>query len=193
MNDDMELLVQRDGDEVELLAPAPGLFTLALPKGALLYAGATAGVLRVLEREHVLRVPDGVHGRVSSARPERVQQPVGHRERLYRLAALDAEGFSAALASGAAAAGNADGLVLRSPQSGRFYHRPAPGDPAFAEVGAELSAGDPVGLLEVMKTFSHVPYRAQDGLPQRARVVRLVAGDGAEVRRGDVLLEVEPA
>jgi len=193
MKRSMELIVRRDGDEVELLVPAPGLFTLALDKGALLYAGAPAGVLRVLEREHALHVPDGVHGRVVSARPDRVQQPVGHGERLYRLAPLSAEGFGSALADTGDAAADADGLVLRSPQSGRFYHRPAPGDPAFAEAGSELTAGDPVGLIEVMKTFSHVPYRAQDGLPQRARVVRLIAGDGAEVRRGDPLLEVEPA
>jgi acetyl-CoA carboxylase biotin carboxyl carrier protein len=193
MKDGMELIVRRDGDEVELLAPAPGLFTLALDAGALLYAGAPAGVLRVLEREHTLQVPDGVHGRVVSARPDRVQQPVGHGERLYRLAPLSDEGFGSALAEAGDAAGGAEGLVLLSPQSGRFYHRPAPGDPAFAEAGTELAAGDPVGLIEVMKTFSHVPYRAQDGLPQRARVVRLIAGDGADVRRGDALLEVEPA
>jgi biotin carboxyl carrier protein len=192
MNSSMELIVRRVGDEVELLAPAPGLFTLALDKGALLYSGALAGVLRVLEREHELRVPGGVHGRVVSARPDRVQQPVGHGECLYRLAPLAAEGFEAILKAPDART-EAGGLVLRSPQSGRFYHRPAPGDAAFAEAGTELSAGDPVGLIEVMKTFSHVPYRAQDGLPQRARVVRLIAGDGAEVRRGDALLEVEPA
>ncbi|MCA8980650.1 MAG: hypothetical protein H6831_10285 [Planctomycetes bacterium] len=193
MNDELELSVRRDGDELELLAPAPGAFTLALEEGALLFAGATAGVLRVLERDHVLRVPAGVHGRVTNARPERVHEPVGHGALLYRLAPLDAAGLTSAPVGGAAAAEGTSGLVLRSPQSGRFYHRPAPGDPAFAEAGTELSVGDPVGLLEVMKTFSHVPYRAQDGLPQRARVVRLLAGDGAEVRRGDVLLEVEPA
>lgn len=193
MTSDLELIVRMDGDAVELLAPAPGLFTLALQSGALLYAGAAVGVLRVLEREHTLRVPSSVHGRVVSTRPDRVQHPVGYRDCLYRLAALDSEGFGSVVTGRISSAGSSAGLVLRSPQSGRFYHRSAPGEPVLAQVGSELSVGDPVGLIEVMKTFSHVAYRAQDGLPQRARVTRMLAGDGAEVRRGDALLEVEPA
>jgi biotin carboxyl carrier protein len=57
--------------------------------------------------------------------------------------------------------------------------------------GAEIADGTPVGLIEVMKTFNHVVYRSSAGLPPRARVKRLVAGDGADVRQGDVLIELE--
>ncbi|MEZ5974739.1 MAG: biotin/lipoyl-containing protein [Planctomycetota bacterium] len=84
-------------------------------------------------------------------------------------------------------------MILRSPQSGRFYHRPSPGEAAFAEVGTVLEAGQPVGLIEVMKTFAHVPYASKGGLPARARVVRVLAGDGADVDSGTPLFEVEPA
>ena len=56
-----------------------------------------------------------------------------------------------------------------------------------------MSPGTPIGLVEVMKTFARIPYAAQGGLPERARVVRLIAGDGDEIQRGDPLLEVEPA
>jgi biotin carboxyl carrier protein len=47
-------------------------------------------------------------------------------------------------------------------------------------------------MIEVMKTFAHVPYRAAGSLPKRAKVLRLIAGDGADVKQGDPLLEVEP-
>jgi len=49
-----------------------------------------------------------------------------------------------------------------------------------------------VGLIEVMKTFTHVPYHATGGLPARARVVRWIVGESADVSEGDPLLEVEP-
>jgi hypothetical protein len=59
-----------------------------------------------------------------------------------------------------------------------------------------------------MKTFSHVPYLssgglssgglsstglASGGLPKRARIVRMIAGDGEDVKQGAPLCEVEPA
>jgi hypothetical protein len=44
-----------------------------------------------------------------------------------------------------------------------------------------------------MKTFGHVPYRAAGGLPKRAKLVRYLVDEGAEVRDGQALIEVEPA
>jgi biotin carboxyl carrier protein len=57
----------------------------------------------------------------------------------------------------------------------------------------ELAVGDPIGLIEVMKTFGRVLYQPDDTLLTRARVVRVLAADGAEVNPGDALLEIEPA
>jgi len=92
-----------------------------------------------------------------------------------------------------AAGRDEDGLVLRSPQAGRFYHRASPAEAPFVTVGAVIEEGRSIGLIEVMKTFSHVPYRSAGRLPSRARVVRFLAGDGADVKPGDGLIEVEPA
>ena len=44
-----------------------------------------------------------------------------------------------------------------------------------------------------MKTFSTVPYRAEGGLPARAKVVRWLANDGDDVEPGGGILVVEPA
>jgi len=43
-----------------------------------------------------------------------------------------------------------------------------------------------------MKTFTQLVYRAENGLPPRARVTRVVVPDGGEVKDGGVLLELEP-
>jgi acetyl-CoA carboxylase biotin carboxyl carrier protein len=76
--------------------------------------------------------------------------------------------------------------------SGRFYLRPAPDKPAFAEVGATLTRGQTVCLLEVMKTFNRLALSGDD-LPERVKVVAVVPADGEDISRGDVLLRLEPA
>lgn len=182
------LIARRDGDTWRLLAPDAGLFTCARERGTALAPGQDAGALLRLGTAARLVVPEGVRGVVSSARPERVHAPVGHSDVLYELTELaGADPGQAVEASG----GKGGALVLPSPQSGRFYHRSAPGAAPFVQAGDALEAGTPVGLIEVMKTFSYVPYRPGDGLPARAGVVRMIAGDGADVRAGDPLVEIE--
>lgn len=186
----IDLLVRRDGERVQLLSPEVGLFTRAREAGSALTPGEDAGSLLALGRARTLRVPAGVHGIVAGARPERVHAPVGHGSVLYELRPLEGAAVEDAAAAEELAT---DGLVLRSPQAGRFYRRPAPDQPDFVSPGATLEEGQPVGLIEVMKTFTHVPYRANGGLPPRARVVRVLVEDSADVAEGDPLLEVEPA
>jgi acetyl-CoA carboxylase biotin carboxyl carrier protein len=188
----IELLSSREGDRMLLRSPDVGWFTDAQPTGVVLSAGQRAGELLALGRAHALIVPAGVRGVVRSQAPERVRMPVGYGDVLYELAPLEASGAATERASKAKpAAKRESALVVRSPQSGRYYRRPAPGAPEFVSIGAEIEDGTPVGLIEVMKTFNHVVYRSGAGLPPRARVKQLVAADGADVRQGDALIELE--
>ncbi len=183
------LVVDRDGLTC-LASPEVGRFTCAVRRGAILAPGETAGFLAQLGRTFELVVPEGAHGVIENDVPDLVLAPVGYGDVLYRLAPLThASRTTQDGAQVEAAHGNE--LVLRAPQSGRFYHRPAPGEPPFVSAGDAVVEGRPVGLLEVMKTFSHVHYKAAGGLPARARVVRWRAKDGADVKAGDALLEVE--
>ena len=59
--------------------------------------------------------------------------------------------------------------------------------------GDLLSEGHTLGLIEVMKTFTHLHYAPNDALPASAKVVRMLAEDGDEVSEGDPLIEVAPA
>ena len=190
MQSKTQLLLHKNGDKNELRAPEVGLFTCALAPGSLVGPGQVAGVILTLGKPTTLVVPDGVSGRITSPLRDRVQAPVGYGETLYELAPV---GESEAGESAGEQAQQDSGLILRSSQAGRFYHRAAPDDAAYVEVGGELQEGQVVGLVEIMKTFSQVQYSAQGGLPARARVVRFIAGDGVEVRQGDALIEVEPA
>ena len=188
----LPLRLRRDGARTLLCAPDVGIFTLALPVGTRVAEGEDAGVLTRLGRSIRLSIPDGVRGRVSNSAPERVHAPVEFDEVLYELQAIGGDADSRQKAP-AASSGAHGALVLRATQSGRFYHRASPNDPPFAAIGTILAEGQPLGLIEVMKTFQHVSYRAIGGLPPRARLVRMLAADGADVRSGDALAEFAAA
>lgn len=195
--DTLELFVERSDDRTRLRSPEVGLFAGALPAGSLLAPGQVAGTIETLGRERQLLVPDDVGGRIVSDPPALTRSPVGYGDVVYEVEPIAAGSALATrvppAASTARTSPDARALLLPSPQAGRFYHRPAPGDPPFVAVGAIVADGEVVGMIEVMKTFSHVPYRAGGSLPRRAKVLRAIAADGADVKRGDPLLEVEPA
>ncbi|HVS18739.1 MAG TPA: hypothetical protein VMT18_09080, partial [Planctomycetota bacterium] len=159
--------------------------------GRVLSPGEEAGVLVTLGRVRALLVPAGARGVVRTPPPEAVHHPVGWGDELLRLAPLSGAAAEEARAEAQAASSDA-GLVLRSDTAGRFWHRASPDAPALAEAGDVLVEGTPVGLIEVMKTFAQVVYRARGGLPARARVVRVLAADGADVAVGNALFELEP-
>lgn len=45
---------------------------------------------------------------------------------------------------------------IKSPMPGIFYRQPNPEDPPFVEPGDVVEAGDPIGLVEVMKNFHEI-------------------------------------
>ena len=188
----LQLLVETDGDTTWLAAPAVGLFTEALAAGALAAPGSRAGTLLRLGRPHAVHLPPDLGGTVLESCPARVHEPVGYGTRLYRLGPLQEGGAREALQGGTAPADGADAAgVFASPQTGRFWHRAAPDEPPFVTPGTVLTAGTVVGMIEVMKTFATVVYAPGPGLPARARLARLLVGDGDEVEAGAPLLAVE--
>ncbi len=190
MQSTLDLILRKREGISELRAPEVGLFTCALNSGALLGPGQLAGVILIAGKSVALRVPPGVHGRVSNKPRPRTQAPVGYGDVLYELLPVDGAGAEQLLDE---AADNESGLILKSNQSGRFYHRPSPDEPAYANPGDELVDGQAIGLLEIMKTFSQITYSPAGGLPSRAKLVRFLTTDGGEIREGDGLIEVEPA
>lgn len=187
MSEALEAILESRDGRVVLRAPCPGLWRDAPPEGALVRAGSALGALEVLGRVLPLVAPAGAFG-VIVERPggrRLARRPVDHGAMLV---VLDPEGVAGgALAGAAASEAVADGgTVFRTPLGGRFYARPSPDEPVFVEAGAELSGGETVGLIEVMKTFNRVRYDGEPG-----RVARVVPADGADVVAGDVLLVFE--
>ena len=186
----LECLVEVVDGRVRLSSPEVGLWTGAPAPGAVLVPGSRVGVVLRLGVAHELVVPSGAAGVVVGEPPARLRHPVGHGDLLLELEPVSTG--QAAQAASKAGSGANDLLVVKAPSSGRFWHRPAPGEPAFLVEGERLSEGQALGLLEVMKTFSHVGYKSGGTLPPGARFVRYASADGAEVKAGAALVVVEP-
>ena len=186
-----KLLVRREGDQVIIGSPGVGVWRGGAREGEAIFAGgANAGTLSVLGVDYALVIPKGVAGRVVERFAAPAREPeVQFGDPLLVLAPLSAEG---AAADAAAEEADAGGLAFRAPMSGRFYLRPSPDAEPFVKVGATLSLGETVCLLEVMKTFNRLPLRGDD-LPPKVRVVAIGPEDGDDVNRGDILLRLEGA
>ena len=81
-----------------------------------------------------------------------------------------------------------DGQVaVRSPMVGTFYRRPSPDEPAYVEVGSEVEADAPLGLVEVMKLYTTI-YAKSPG-----RIARVCASDAELVEYDQLLFVIDPA
>ena len=182
-----------DDGRIEVCSPGVGLWRGAPARGAVVQPGAAIGELEILAVRLSIVAPATARGMV-------VELPRG--ERLARvpvafgdvLLILDPTAAGIALEEPEVAAENAStgALVFRAPSGGRFYTRPAPGKPEFVREGDVITAGQTIGVLEVMKTFNRITYPGPPSLPARARVLRILADNDSDLPPNTPLLELTP-
>ncbi len=81
-----------------------------------------------------------------------------------------------------------EGLVaVTAPSVGTFYRCPAPHQPPFVEVGAQVASGGTLCLIEVMKMFAGVTA------PIAGRIAEILVEDATLVEHGQILMYVDPA
>jgi acetyl-CoA carboxylase biotin carboxyl carrier protein len=76
------------------------------------------------------------------------------------------------------------GLVA-SPMVGIAYLGPAPGARPFVEVGAQVKTGEPLIIIEAMKTMNQIPA------PRSGTVTQILIEDGQPVEYGEPLMIIE--
>ena len=183
------------GGRIAVLAPLVGTWTDHPHGGALVGPGSRIGFLSHLTRRFALVLPDGAAGRVAQGLPRDRAVAVEYGQVLFELSAVEAIERQA-LSEDAATLGRPPGANLPkgcwavlSPTDGVFYRRASPASPPYVLEGSRVRTGDPIGLVEVMKTFNQIAYGGP-GLPEEAQVVEIRRDDAEEVRAGDVLLVV---
>ncbi len=91
------------------------------------------------------------------------------------MAVMDNRSVDAPVAASDAAAVSAasgTGTVIRAPLAGTFYRSPAPGEPAFVEVGDTVEVGDQLCIVESMKMMNKVTSDVA------GRVLEILLDDG---------------
>ena len=75
--------------------------------------------------------------------------------------------------------------IVRAQMPGTFYRRPDPESDFYVEEGDQVSAGDTVGLIEVMKSFHEVKSE------EKGTIARFLVENEEAVDAGQDLVELE--
>jgi len=75
--------------------------------------------------------------------------------------------------------------TVTSPMVGTAYRSPEPGSPPFVEIGAKVTAGQTLLIIEAMKTMNQIPS------PRAGTVIAILFEDGQPVEYGEPLAVIE--
>jgi acetyl-CoA carboxylase biotin carboxyl carrier protein len=75
---------------------------------------------------------------------------------------------------------------VTAPLTGVWYAAPSPGARPYVTEGAEVAAGQVIGLIEAMKLFNEIKADAS------GTITRVLAESGTLVKRTQPLLEIDP-
>jgi acetyl-CoA carboxylase biotin carboxyl carrier protein len=134
-------------------------------------------------------VPEGVVGRVVIDHERDHAVPVAYGEGLFRVVPVSADAAAHDATGAVAPRDPSSTLHVVAPTDGVYYRAPSAGAKAYVAVGDRVTAGQAVGLIEVMKTFNPIVYGGAT-LPETAEVIEVIAADGQEVRAGQPLIAV---
>lgn len=72
-----------------------------------------------------------------------------------------------------------------SPMVGTAYRSPEPGSPPFVEIGAQVTVGQTLLIIEAMKTMNQIPS------PKAGTVIAILVEDSQPVEYGEPLVVIE--
>lgn len=102
-------------------------------------------------------------------------------------APVQAAAPAAPVAAAPAADDSAKYVTIKSPMIGTFYRKPAPDKPPFAEVGASISKGDVLCVVEAMKLFNEIEAEVS------GKIVKILVDDMSPVEFDQPLFLVDPS
>ena len=190
----LPVIVEKDAtDEAGFIvrSPAVGLYSLAPESGSILVGGNFAGRLTILNQSYDLVLPPDAGGRVSDLSLDEKIAPVEYGQALFRLTPIGLEQklTTTPVRETVTDVDMEGAYPITSPTDGVFYRRANPEAEPYVKVGDRVTAGQMLGLVEVMKCFNPIQY-GEPSLPPEAEIVKICAEDGAEIKSEQVLFLV---
>ncbi len=190
-------LDDNDSEVLVVTSPVVGMADGAPKAGVFVNPLDRITTMKILNQRYVLRMPLDVHGRVidvcipNAFTPLAYGQPIARVDpRVWQPDAAGAAGVTGHTGSSGDGE-DANLITIKAPSEGIFYRRPSPDAPAFVEVGASVSSGTTLGLVEIMKCFHQITYGGT-GLPEKGEIVKILADDAAEVQFAQPLFHIKP-
>ena len=78
-----------------------------------------------------------------------------------------------------------DPRAIKSPMVGTCYLSPEPGSKPFVSIGSKINKGDPIIIIEAMKTFNTIPS-TESGV-----VKSILVEEGQPIEFGQNIIEIE--
>ena len=180
----------QEKEECLIRSPGVGYFQSQLAVGAYVRAGSDLGFLRILGQKHrVILQPKAADAYIEALLI--TKGPVEYNQPLIRLMKGSPSG-QAFVKEEQGPEADSTSPTISAPQPGRVYLRPEPDKASYVSIGTEVSKGDVLLLIEIMKTFTPLVFQGStDNLPEKARIVKVLVEDGAEIERGQALFEIE--
>ena len=127
---------------------------------------------------------DSLNVRVSRKPPQQIMAPQQMHAAPAPMALVAPAPMAAPASDAAADPADHPGAVT-SPMVGTVYMQAEPSAPPFITVGATVSEGDTLLIVEAMKTMNHIPA------PRSGTIKRIMVGDGDAVEFGAPLVIIE--
>ncbi|MFQ5590689.1 MAG: biotin/lipoyl-containing protein [Phycisphaerae bacterium] len=178
-------------------SPVVGMAEGAPAAGVVLNAFGRVVNVSILNERYVVRLPHDTQGRVVESFISDGRTPLAYGEPIARIDPNLADGRMGGAArpdasgSGKGREQDAGLITVKAPSEGIFYRRPSPDSPPYVEVGATVTSGSMLALVEIMKCFHQIAYGGP-GLPEKGKVVSILAEDTSEVTFGQTLFHIKP-
>ena len=189
----LNVLTETQNDEISVLSPSVGLFSLAQEPGAYLSSNALIGKLKILNTNYHLYLPSDVCGCVIIENDRDKIIPVGYKQELCRLSTENMQSIDKTAKAYTKANHQQDtdeGFLIRASTTGIFYRKPSPEVPPYVEEGQQIEKGKVLGLIEVMKTFNHIVFQGTNK-SEMGIIKKILVADAQEVKLGDGLFVIE--
>ncbi|MFC1853581.1 hypothetical protein ACFL27_25620 [candidate division CSSED10-310 bacterium] len=187
----------KEKNGVSILSPDVGIYYKPPELGGFMKTNSIVGILKRLHSIYHLRIPEGVSGFVHHVSVKNIANPVEYKQELFFLVSGQNVDIAAIEKTETLLVGDQESqappgaLAITSPTDGIFYRRPNPESPPYVEEDMLVSQGEVLGLVEVMKSFNQIKYSGPD-FPLKAKVIKILLPDAAEVRSGQVIFWLEP-